>query len=68
MLGIQQVMESKLCSEEAPVKNVFVLTGAGMENVGMLKCVLTFHPVQTGYASVLCKLTFFQQRRFFDWN
>lgn len=39
-----------------------------MENVGMLKCVLTFHPVQTGYASVLCKLTFFQQLRFFDWN
>lgn len=50
------------------MKNVFVLTGAGMENVGMLKCVLTFRPVQTGYASVLCKLTFFQQLHFFDWN
>lgn len=50
------------------MKNVFVLTGAGMENVGMLKCMLTFHPVQTGYASILCKLTFFQQLRFFDWN
>lgn len=49
------------------MKNVFVLTCAGMENVGTLKCMLIFHCVQTGYASVLCKFTFFQQLRLFDW-
>lgn len=49
------------------MKNVFVLTCAGMENVGTLKCMLTFHSVQTGYASVLCKFTFFQQLWLFDW-
>lgn len=59
-LGIMKVMESVVCWWGSPAKNVFVLTCAGMETVGSLK-----YCVQTGYASVLCKLTFFQQQ--FEW-